>query len=95
MSKYIYETVVDRFADDLKNKQVVLRYGNLDDPKDDGYAIAKRLNINSPTLVLFQINDGKAVKAKPADKMWTLAAEEVKFKDYVEQEIKSYKAAQK
>ena len=88
MSKYIYETVEKSFADDVKGKNIVLRYRNLDDVKNAD--LVKRFNIRSPMLVIVQVKDGKLVKAKHADKIWSLAAEKEKFLEYVEKEIKSY-----
>jgi hypothetical protein len=89
MSKYIYETVEKRFGDDVKGKQIVLRFRNLDEQKNAN--LVRRFNIRSPMLVVVHIKDGKLVKAKHADKIWSLAAEKDKFLDYVEKEIKSYK----
>jgi hypothetical protein len=92
MSKYIYETVEKRFADDVKDKTIVLRYKNLDDPKNA--ELVKRFTIKSPMLVLVHIKDGKLVKAKHGDKIWSLAAEKNKFIEYVEKEIKTFKTPQ-
>jgi hypothetical protein len=88
MSKYIYETVEKRFGDDVKGKNIVLRFQNFEERKNA--ALVQRLAIKSPMLAIIQVKDGKLVKAKHADKVWTLAAEKEKFMDYVEKEIKTY-----
>jgi len=88
MSKYIYETVEKRFVEEVKNKQIVLRYKNFEDKKNAD--LVKRFNIKSPMLVVVQIKDGKLVKAKHAEEIWPLAADKKKFIDYVEKEIKAY-----
>jgi hypothetical protein len=88
MSKYIYETVEKQFGDNVKAKEIVLRYQNFEDRKNAG--LVKKLGIKSPSLAVVQIKDGKLVKAKLADKIWALAAEKEKFVDYVEEEIKTY-----
>jgi hypothetical protein len=67
----------------------VLRFRTLDEHKTADRA--RRFHIRSPMLVLVHIKDGKLVKAKHADKIWSFAAEKDKFIDYVEKEIKSYK----
>jgi hypothetical protein len=88
MSKYIYETVEKRFGDEMKGKEIVLRFQNFEERKNA--ALVQRLAIKSPMLAIIQIKDGKLVKAKHADKVWTLVAEKDKFIDYVEKEIKTY-----
>ena len=93
MSKYVYETVKERFANEVKDKQIVLRYRNFEEPKNA--ALVKKLGIKSPSLAVIQVKDGKMVKAKLADKIWSLAAEKEKFMDYVAREIKSYQEAKK
>ena len=88
MSKYIYETVKERFGDGVEEKKIVLRYKNFEEKKNAD--LVKKLGIKSPSLAVIQIKDGKMVKAKLADKIWSLAAEKKKFLDYVEKEIKVY-----
>ena len=88
MSKYIYETVNKRFADETKAKQLVLRYRDFEDEKNAD--LVKKLNIKSPSLAIIQVKDGKLAKAKMAGKIWSLAADKEKFMDYVADEIKSY-----
>jgi hypothetical protein len=88
MSKYIYETVEKRFGDQVKGKEIVLRFQNFEERKNA--ALVQRLGIKSPMLAIIQVKDGKLVKAKHADKVWTLAADKDKFIDYVEKEIKTY-----
>ena len=93
MSKYVYETMEKRFAEDVKNRRIVLRYKNFEDPKNA--SLVKSLGIKSPSLAVVQVKDGKMAKAKLAAKIWSLAAEKEKFIEYVEAEIKSYQEAQK
>jgi hypothetical protein len=88
MSKYVYETVKERFADEVKDKQIVLRYRNFEDPKNA--ALVKLLNIKSPSLAIIHVKDGKPVKAKFAGKIWSLASEKEKFMKHVEEETKSF-----
>ena len=93
MAKYIYETVAERFADDVKERQIVLRYRNFEEPKNA--ALVKMLNIKSPSLAIIHVKDGKLVKAKFAGKIWSLASEKEKFMEHIEEEIKSFLSDQK
>jgi len=93
MSKYIYETIKERFGGDVKGRKIVLRYRDFEEKKNAD--LVKKLGIKSPSLAVIQIKDGKMAKAKPAAKIWSLAAEKDKFIDYVEKEIKSYQEVPK
>lgn len=89
MSKYIYETIDARFSDDVKVKEILLRYRNFEDRKNA--EIVKKLKIKSPSLAIMIVKDGKLTKAKLAGKIWSLASDKDKFMDYVEEEINVYK----
>lgn len=88
MSKYVYETVTERFADGVKDKKIVLRYRDYEDEKNAD--LVKKLGIRSPSLVVLQFKGGKPAKAKMAATIWALAAEKEKFMDQVEEDIKWY-----
>ena len=88
MSKYVYETVTERFADELKGKRIVLRYRNFEDEKNA--ELVKKLGIRSPSLAILQFRGGKPAKAKLAATIWSLAAEKEKFMDQVEEDVKWY-----
>jgi len=88
MTNLIYETLRERFADEVKGKQLVLRYRDFE--SEQNAALVKKLGIKSPSLVVSQIKNGKMVKAKRPGKIWTLAAEKEEFMDYVAKEILAY-----
>jgi hypothetical protein len=88
MSKYAYETVKESFADEVKNRKIVLRYQDFEDKKN--IELVRRLNVNSPTLVIIQVRDGKPVKAKRALEIWSHAADRENLMFYLEAEIKAY-----
>ena len=90
MSKYVYEAVDTRFSDDVKSKEIVLRYRNLEEKKNAD--LIKKLKIKSPSLAIMIVKDGKPVKAKMAGKIWSLAKDKDEFMDYVEKEINAYKS---
>lgn len=89
MSKYIYETVDTNFTDDVKVKEMVLRYRNFEEKKNED--LVKKLKIKSPSLAVMIVKDGKLVKAKLAGKIWSLAGDKKKFMEYVTEEIAAYK----
>ena len=90
MSKYVYETIDTRFSDDVKVKDIVLRYRNFEEKKNAD--LVKKLNIKSPSLAIMIVKNGKLSKAKLAGKIWSLASDKKKFMDYVEEEINAYKS---
>lgn len=89
MSKYVYETVDTRFSDEVKAKNMLLRYRNFEEKKNAD--LVKKLNIKSPSLAIMIVKDGKLAKAKLAGKIWSLASDKKKFIDYVTEEINAYK----
>ena len=88
MSKYVYETVLKAYSGDVKNRRIVLRYFNFEDPKNA--KLVKTFKITSPSLVIIQGRDGKDIKAKKADKIWSLAGDKEAFMKYVSEEIGKY-----
>lgn len=88
MSKYVCETILKTYSEEVKNRQIVLRYFNFEDPKNA--KLVKTFKIASPSLVLIQGRNGKDVKAKKADKIWSLAGDKAAFMKYVRKEINDY-----
>lgn len=88
MSKYVYEMILKTYSEQVKNRQVVLRYFNFEDPKNA--KLVKTFKIASPSLVLIQGRGGKDIKAKYADKIWSLARDKNIFMKYVGKEIDGY-----
>lgn len=88
MSKYVFETLKDKFAQPLQNKTVVLKYLNFEEAKNE--KMVKRLKIGSPTMVVLQTANEKDVKAKRCDKIWELAGDKKEFFQFVENEVADY-----
>lgn len=89
MSKYVFETVKTKFADEIKTKNMVLRYKNFEIKQNA--ALVKKLGVKSPSLYIVEIKEGKIVKAKQADQIWSLAADKEKFIEYVAEVINKFK----
>jgi hypothetical protein len=92
MSKYIFETLLTAFPKELKEKKIILRYYNFEDPKNE--KIVKTFKVGSPSLFIIQGVDGKDVKAKNANQIWPLSTDKKKFLAYVEKEVRGYLPAQ-
>ncbi|MGL6225164.1 MAG: nitrophenyl compound nitroreductase subunit ArsF family protein [Thermoguttaceae bacterium] len=88
MSKYVFETLKEKFTKPLQNKTVVLAYLNFEEAKNE--KIVKRLKIGSPTMVVLQTVNEKDVKAKRCDKIWELAGDKKAFFQFVENEVADY-----
>jgi len=88
MSHYVFETVKERFADEINDKSIVLRYRDFED--ENNAELVKKLGIKSPSLALVRYKDGKPSRAILAWQIWTLAAEKEKFMDYVEEVVRLY-----
>ncbi len=88
MSKYLYETIVNQFSEEVKERNLILRYDNFENPKYQ--KLVHLFKISSPTLVLIQGRDGKDIKAKTLDKIWSLAGDKKAFMNYIEDEINAY-----
>ena len=88
MSQYIYETIAERFADDAKERRIVLRYRDMEDAENA--ELMKKLGIKSPSLAVIRIQDGKMTKAILAGQIWSHAADKAEFMDYIEEEIRWY-----
>ncbi len=88
MSKYIYETILTAYSNEVVRCRVILRYYDFEDPQNA--KLVKTFKISSPSLVLVQGRGGKDVKAKKADQIWSLAKDKAAFVKYVGNEIDGY-----
>lgn len=86
MSRYIYQTVQTKFPEYTKNKTLVLRYMNFEDPQFASFAQA--FNVKSPTLIAIEVQDGKDVRYWNLNQIWLLAADKAKFYEYVETKVR-------
>ncbi len=89
MSEAVFEILQTRFAAEVRTGQVVLRYRNFED--DSNAALVGKLKIESPSLAVLQMKDGKPVKAKLAGKIWSLLAAPAELSEYVCEIIQGYR----
>ncbi|MBR2694893.1 MAG: hypothetical protein IKE69_11845 [Thermoguttaceae bacterium] len=86
MSKMVFLVVKDLFPEEARKKEVILRYYDFEDPKNE--KLVKTLGVGSPSLVIIRMKDGKAFRATFADRIWPLSGNSEKFFRYVENEIR-------
>jgi len=88
VSKNVFQTLIASFKKELKTKQVILRYHDIEDEKNA--KIIEAFDVKGPSLYIVQGTDGKEVKAKNADQIWSLVTTKKKFLEYVEKEVRAY-----
>ncbi len=85
MATYVFETVREKFRNEVREKRLELRYVDFEAPKNR--RLASTLKIGGPTLALVVGRDGKDRRAKKATQIWASVGDEARFKRYVETEI--------
>ncbi len=82
------QTVKANFKDELKSGKVVWQGINVDEPENKHYNTDYQLYTKS--LIISEVKDGKEVRWKNLEKIWTLARDEKKFEEYVKAEINDW-----
>ncbi len=90
MSKAVFEILQERYAENVKNRRIVLRYRDFED--ESNAVLVQKLKIESPSLAVFQMKGGKPVKVKLAGKIWSLAADQAELSDYIGEILREYGA---
>ncbi len=88
MAKMLYSTIQTEFAQEAEQKKIVLRY--MDFEKPENAVIVKTLKIQSSTLILFQIRDGRTIRARKLTQIWALCGDKTQFQQYISSEIHSF-----
>lgn len=76
------------FAQELKTGNVVWRVINVDEPENKHYN--KDYQLYTKSLIISEVKDGKELRWKNLEKIWTLVRNEEKFDNYVKTEIKDW-----
>jgi hypothetical protein len=82
------DTIRFNFEDELKTGKVVWRVINVDEPENEHYI--QDYQLYSKHLIVSEIKDGKEVRWKNLEKIWTLVRDEEKFEEYVKTEINDW-----
>ncbi len=83
---YTQEAVKDNFAKELENGSLELKI--IDYSKDK--AKQKNYGLYTKSVVLSKVENGKEVKNKNLDKIWTKLNNEADFKKYIKTEIQNF-----
>lgn len=81
-------TVTGRFVVPVADKRLVWRVVNVDQPANAHYL--KDYQLYTKSVVVSEMRDGKEVRWKNLDKVWTLLGQPEAFQDYVEKEVRSF-----
>ncbi len=88
IENYSAESIQNNFAEELKNGTLVWRAVNVDEPENQHFI--KDYNLYSKHLIISEIKDGKEIRWKDLEKVWTNVRSEEKFEQYVVSEIKDW-----
>lgn len=83
---YTTEAVKENFAKELENGSLELKI--IDYSKDK--AKQKKYGLYTKSVVLSKVENGKEVKSKNLDKIWTKLNNEAEFKKYIKTEIQNF-----
>jgi hypothetical protein len=82
------QAVNSNFENELKTGNVVWRVINVDEPENKHYNTDYQLYTKS--LIVSEVKDGKEVRWKNLEKIWTFVRDEEKFDAYVNAEVKDW-----
>lgn len=82
------EIVKNNFADELKNGTLIWRVINVDEPENQHYADDYKLYTKS--LIVSEMQQGKEIRWKNLEKIWTLIRDDAKFEAYITSEIQDW-----
>jgi len=88
LEEFSEKSVQNNFADNLKNGTIVWRVVNVDEPENQHYN--KDYQLYTKSLIISEVRDGKEVRWKNLEKIWTLVRDEEKFEEYVKSEIDAW-----
>jgi hypothetical protein len=88
IENYSAEAIQNNFAEELKNGALVWRVINVDEPENKHYT--KDYNLYSKHLIISEVKDGKEIRWKDLEEVWTHVRSEEKFEQYVVTEIKDW-----
>jgi hypothetical protein len=76
------------FSNELKSGALTWRAVNIDEPANRHFS--KDYQLYTQSLIISEMKDGKEVRWKNLEKVWTLVRNEKQFDQYVASEIKSW-----
>ncbi len=85
IEKLSTKTVKTYFENELKTGKLVWRVINVDESKNEHYI--QDYHLYSKHLIVSEVKDGKEVRWKDLNGIWTFFRDDQKFKNYVKTEI--------
>jgi len=82
------KAVRERFPEELRTGQLAFREVNIDDPENRHFM--EDYGLSSQSLVIVEYRDGRRVRWKNLEKVWTLLESEKEFFPYVQEGVSSY-----
>ena len=88
IEQYSREAIETYFGSQLKNKRLIFKTVNTDQPENQHYI--KDYQLYTKSLVIAEVKDGKQIKWKNLEKVWNYLHDQDKFYQYVKSEIQKY-----
>ncbi len=85
------ETVRTEFSDQIESRQLEWRTVNIDE--QGNYHFVKDYALYTKSVIISEEIDGKEVRWKNLPKVWELLGNEVKFRNYLKEEISTFMVA--
>jgi hypothetical protein len=82
------KAVTEGFPDDLKSGRVEFQDVNVDDPQNLHFI--EKYQLSSQSLVIVEIRDGREIRWRNLEKVWTLLDSERVFIPYVRNEVSGF-----
>lgn len=82
------EAIRERFPEELRTGLLAFREVNIDDPENRHFI--DDFGLSSQSLVIVEYRDGRRVRWKNLEKVWTLLESEKEFFRYVQEGVSSY-----
>ena len=82
------KAIRERFPEELRTGRLAFREVNIDDPANRHFI--DDYGLSSQSLVIVEYRDGRQVRWKNLEKIWTLLDSEKEFLPYVQEGVSSY-----
>jgi hypothetical protein len=82
------ETIEERFKDSIDKGALIWLPVNMEEA--GGEEFVKKFELDAPTLVVSEVNNGKYVRWKKLEKVWQLVHDSEAFDAYVKDEVRQF-----
>ncbi|HLE09670.1 MAG: hypothetical protein A2504_02320 [Bdellovibrionales bacterium RIFOXYD12_FULL_39_22] len=93
IESYTSETIKTKFAKELSDGTVTWEAVNVEEGMNQRYV--QKYSLNTKSVVLSEVENGKEIKWKNLDKVWKLLGNQTQFQAYIEAEVKDFLKANK